>query len=55
MSRQTRIADVAIRTLARDGMRGLTHSAVDRTAGLPQGLASYYYRTRQALLQTQQS
>ncbi len=54
MSRQTRIADVAIKTLARDGMRGLTHSADDRAAGLPQGLASYY-RTRQALLQAQQS
>ncbi len=51
MSRQTEIADAAIATLARDGMRGLTHRAVDRTAGLPEGSASYYYRTRQALLQ----
>jgi DNA-binding transcriptional regulator YbjK len=51
MSRQTDIADAAIATLARDGMRGLTHRAVDRTAGLPEGSASYYYRTRQALLQ----
>src|SRR6266700_5176946 len=50
MSRQTEIADAAIATLARDGMRGLTHRAVDRTAGLPEGSASYYYRTRQALL-----
>jgi AcrR family transcriptional regulator len=32
-------------------MRGLTHRAVDRTAGLPEGSASYYFRTRQALLQ----
>src|SRR5215470_11696573 len=51
MSRQTDIADAAISTLARDGMRGLTHRAVDRTAGLPEGSASYYFRTRQALLQ----
>jgi DNA-binding transcriptional regulator YbjK len=51
MSRQTDIADAAIATLARDGMRGLTHRAVDRTAGLPEGSVSYYFRTRQALLQ----
>jgi DNA-binding transcriptional regulator YbjK len=51
MSRRTDIADAAICTLARDGMRGLTHRAVDRTAGLPEGSASYYFRTRQALLQ----
>jgi DNA-binding transcriptional regulator YbjK len=51
MSRQTDIADAAIATLARDGMRGLTHRAVDRAAGLPEGSVSYYYRTRQALLQ----
>src|SRR5262244_257293 len=51
MSRRADIADAAIRTLARDGMRGLTHRAVDRTAGLPEGSASYYFRTRRALLQ----
>lgn len=51
MSRQTEIADAAIATLARDGMRGLTHRAVDRAAGLPEGSVSYYFRTRQALLQ----
>jgi len=51
MSRRALIADAAISTLARDGMRGLTHRAVDRTAGLPEGSASYYFRTRRALLQ----
>ena len=51
MSRRAEIADAAISTLARDGMRGLTHRAVDRVAGLPEGSASYYFRTRQALLQ----
>src|SRR5215467_3978589 len=50
MSRRTEIADAAITTLAREGMRGLTHRAVDRAAGLPEGSASYYFRTRQALL-----
>jgi DNA-binding transcriptional regulator YbjK len=51
MSRRAEIADAAICTLARDGMRGLTHRAVDRAAGLAEGSASYYFRTRQALLQ----
>jgi DNA-binding transcriptional regulator YbjK len=51
MSRRALIADAAISTLARDGMRGLTHRAVDRAAGLPEGSSSYYFRTRQALLQ----
>jgi len=51
MSRRGDIADAAIRTLAREGMRGLTHRAADREAGLPEGSASYYFRTRQALLQ----
>jgi hypothetical protein len=48
MSRRALIADTAISTLARDGMRGLTHRAVDRAAGLPEGSASYHFRTRQA-------
>ena len=51
MSRRAEIADAAISTLARDGMRGLTHRAVDRAAGLPDGSVSYYFRTRRALLQ----
>ncbi len=51
MSRRTELTDAAITTLARGGMRNLTHRAVDRTAGLPEGSASYYFRTRQALLQ----
>jgi DNA-binding transcriptional regulator YbjK len=50
MARRTELADAAITTLARAGMRGLTHRAVDRTAGLPEGSTSYYFRTRQALL-----
>lgn len=41
---------MAIAVLAETGMRGLTHRAVDRAAGLPPGTTSAYYRTRQALL-----
>jgi DNA-binding transcriptional regulator YbjK len=48
--RRTAIADAAISVLATGGMRGFTHRAVDRTAGLPEGSTSYYFRTRIALL-----
>ena len=34
-----------------DGGRGLTHRAVDRRAGLPQGSTSNYFNTREALLE----
>jgi DNA-binding transcriptional regulator YbjK len=48
--RRALIADATIGTIAREGMRGLTHRAVDRAAGLPEGSTSYYFRTREALL-----
>lgn len=51
MTRRSDLADAAIETLASAGMRGLTHRAVDRAAGLPEGSTSYYFRTRRALLQ----
>jgi DNA-binding transcriptional regulator YbjK len=49
-SRRSELADAAIATLARDGSRGLTHRAVDRAAGVPQGSTSFYYRSRLDLL-----
>jgi DNA-binding transcriptional regulator YbjK len=48
--RRTALADAATTVLAQEGMRGLTHRAVDRAAGLPDGTTSAYFRTRQALL-----
>ncbi|MFD0339774.1 TetR/AcrR family transcriptional regulator [Streptomyces sp. NPDC127117] len=48
--RRTVLADAAIHVLADEGMRGLTHRAVDRAADLPPGTTSAYFRTRQALL-----
>ncbi len=45
------IGDAAIEVIAAEGMRGLTHRAVDRAAGLPAGSTSYYARTRAALLE----
>jgi AcrR family transcriptional regulator len=51
LTRPQVLADAAIRVIAQDGMRGLTHRAVDRGAGLPQGSTSYYASTRLALLE----
>ncbi|MGW2181332.1 TetR/AcrR family transcriptional regulator [Streptomyces sp. NPDC001732] len=48
--RRTVLADAAIEVLADEGMRGLTHRAVDRAADLPAGTTSAYFRTRRALL-----
>jgi DNA-binding transcriptional regulator YbjK len=48
--RRAEIADTVIEVLAARGTRGLTHRAVDATAGLPAGSTSYYYRSREALL-----
>jgi DNA-binding transcriptional regulator YbjK len=48
--RRTLIADAVIRTLAERGSRGLTHRAVDESAGLPTGSTSYYFRSRAELL-----
>ncbi|MEU8414680.1 TetR family transcriptional regulator [Amycolatopsis japonica] len=49
--RRTRIAEAATEILASQGIRGLTHSAVDVRLDLPRGSTSYYFRTRQALLE----
>lgn len=48
--RRIDIADAAIDVLGTQGSRGLSHPRVDRYAGLPAGTASYYFRTRKALL-----
>lgn len=48
--RKALLADAAIDVLGRDGLRALTHRAVDTRAGLPQGTCSYHHRTRRSLL-----
>ena len=48
--RRAQLADAGLAVLAESGARGLTHRAVDATAGLPAGTASNYFRTRDALL-----
>ncbi|GAA4471847.1 TetR/AcrR family transcriptional regulator [Rhodococcus olei] len=49
--RRELVADSAIRIISRDGLRALTHRAVDREAGIPQGSTSHQARTRLALLE----
>src|SRR5919107_1137181 len=48
--RRSVILDAALRVIAEQGMRALTHRAVDAAAGLPGGSTSYYFRSRAALL-----
>ncbi|MFE3450457.1 TetR/AcrR family transcriptional regulator [Nonomuraea sp. NPDC059194] len=50
-ARVTELLEAAVAIVAADGLRGLTHRAVDSRAGVPPGSTSYYFRTRQALLQ----
>jgi DNA-binding transcriptional regulator YbjK len=50
MDRRTAILDGALAVLAEQGMRGLTHRAVDAAAGLPPGSTSYYFRSRASLV-----
>ncbi|WP_253767596.1 TetR/AcrR family transcriptional regulator [Goodfellowiella coeruleoviolacea] len=49
-SRKQRAVDAAIEVIAADGLRGLTHRAVDARANLPPGSTSSCFRTRLALL-----
>lgn len=48
--RRTLLANAALDVLADEGVRGLTHRAVDRKAAMPPGTTSAYFRTRAALL-----
>jgi DNA-binding transcriptional regulator YbjK len=48
--RRTLLADAALDVLADEGIRGLTHRAVDSRAAMPPGTTSAYFRTRAALL-----
>lgn len=50
-SRPELVADAAVTVLGRDGLRGLTHRAVDAEASLPHGSTSNCYRSRAELLE----
>lgn len=48
--RRALIAETTLDLIARDGLRALTHRAVDRALDLPDGSCSYYFRTRSGLI-----
>ena len=50
MDRRTLVADAALSIVAEQGMKGLTHRAVDVASGSPAGTTSNYFRTRAALV-----
>ena len=50
-NRRDAIADAAIEIIALEGLRALTHRAIDGRLGYPAGSTSYYLRTRQALIE----
>lgn len=49
--RRDLIAEAATTVIARDGLRALTHRAIDREAALPPGSTSYYAPTRLSLIE----
>ncbi len=48
--KRTALLDAAISVIAQQGMRGLTHRAVESEAGLPHGSTTYYFGTREDLV-----
>lgn len=48
-NRRPLLADAAIEVLAREGARGLTHRAVDKEAGVPEGTTKNYHPSRKAV------
>jgi DNA-binding transcriptional regulator YbjK len=49
-ARRRELCDAAIDLLAQDGAKGLSHLKLDRKLGVPDGTASFYFRTRTALV-----
>lgn len=49
--RRTLIVDSAIDLIATQGLRALTHRALDTALELPAGSTSYYFRTKRALVE----
>lgn len=48
--RRNQLADAAIEVVARDGLHGLSHRAVDEQANVPRGTTGNYFRSREALV-----
>lgn len=50
VDRRDLLLEAAIRVISDQGMRGLTHRAVEAEAGVPHGSTTYYFGTRHELL-----
>jgi DNA-binding transcriptional regulator YbjK len=50
LERRRQLTDAAIELLGSNGVHGVSHPKVDERAGVPAGSASFYFRTRKALL-----
>lgn len=50
VDRRDLLLEAAIRVISEQGMRGLTHRAVEAEAGVPHGSTTYYFGTRHELL-----
>jgi len=48
--RREALLDAAVRVIAAEGMRGLTHRAVENEAGVPHGSTTYYFGSRRDLI-----
>jgi DNA-binding transcriptional regulator YbjK len=48
--RRNDLTDAALEIVARDGLHGLSHRAVDEHAEVPRGTTSNYFRSREALV-----
>jgi len=48
--RRTLLADAAVRVLAQQGSRGLTHRAIDAEAEVPKGTTSNYFASRDEVI-----
>lgn len=47
---RTRLLDAGLELLAEEGIRGLTHRAIEARSGVSHGVTTYYFGTREALL-----
>ena len=50
LDRREQLLEAALRVIAEQGMRGLTHRAVEAEAGVPHGSTTYYFGTRHDLM-----
>jgi DNA-binding transcriptional regulator YbjK len=50
LDKREALLEAAIRVISLEGMRGLTHRAVETEAGVPHGSTTYYFGTRHDLL-----